>query len=334
MWEIVLDAVLDSLKVLPFLILLYIIVEVVEEKVSTGTKFFKYTQGKYATLVGAGLGLIPQCGFSVVASDLYARRYIKVGTLLAIFIATSDEAAVVILSNPTKAYVIFPILAIKFVFALLVGYGADLILSKYYKANPLAKGTLNDISAKNHNHENKEQNANNEKSKNKTEINLNANNAENVVTEEMLEVDGCCGHNIEGKRSTLKQFFVHPLIHSLKVFAYILAINLIMGFVIELVGEQNVANFMQGLYWLQPLLVGIVGLIPNCASSVLITQLYLINGISFGATIAGLCVNAGIAFAVLFKENKNIKHNLLIMGSLLILSVALGYAIMGIMLCF
>lgn len=332
MWDVVLDAVLDSLKVFPFLLLLYIIIEVVEEKISTGTKFFKYTQGKYATLVGAGLGLIPQCGFSVVASDLYARRYIKVGTLLAIFIATSDEAVPIILSNPTKAYVIFPILAIKFVFALVVGYGADLILTKYYKSNPLIKGTLKDISAKNHNHEHDKEHK--QEHKNNANFELSETKTENVITEAELEVDGCCGHNIEGKRSTLKQFFLHPLVHSLKVFAYILAINLIMGFVIHFVGEQNVVNFMQSIVWLQPLLVAIVGLIPNCASSVLITQLYLINGISFGATISGLCVNAGIALMVLFKENKNVKHNLFIVGSLLLTSVILGYAIMGIMLLF
>ena len=332
MWDVVLDAVLDSLKVFPFLLLLYIIIEVVEEKISTGTKFFKYTQGKYATLVGAGLGLIPQCGFSVVASDLYARRYIKVGTLLAIFIATSDEAVPIILSNPTKAYVIFPILAIKFVFALVVGYGADLILTKYYKSNPLIKGTLKDISAKNHNHEHDKEHK--QEHKNNANFELRKTKNENVITEAELEVDGCCGHNIEGKRSTLKQFFLHPLVHSLKVFAYILAINLIMGFVIHFVGEQNVVNFMQSIVWLQPLLVAIVGLIPNCASSVLITQLYLINGISFGATISGLCVNAGIALMVLFKENKNVKHNLFIVGSLLLASVILGYAIMGIMLLF
>ncbi len=332
MWDVVLDAVLDSLKVFPFLLLLYIIIEVVEEKISTGTKFFKYTQGKYATLVGAGLGLIPQCGFSVVASDLYARRYIKVGTLLAIFIATSDEAVPIILSNPTKAYVIFPILAIKFVFALVVGYGADLILTKYYKSNPLVKGTLKDISAKNHNHEHDKEHK--QEHKNNANFELSETKNENVITEAELEVDGCCGHNIEGKRSTLKQFFLHPLVHSLKVFAYILAINLIMGFVIHFVGEQNVVNFMQSIVWLQPLLVAIVGLIPNCASSVLITQLYLINGISFGATISGLCVNAGIALMVLFKENKNVKHNLFIVGSLLLASVILGYAIMGIMLLF
>ena len=332
MWDVVLDAVLDSLKVFPFLLLLYIIIEVVEEKISTGTKFFKYTQGKYATLVGAGLGLIPQCGFSVVASDLYARRYIKVGTLLAIFIATSDEAVPIIPSNPTKAYVIFPILAIKFVFALVVGYGADLILTKYYKSNPLIKGTLKDISAKNHNHEHDKEHK--QEHKNNANFELSETKNENVITEAELEVDGCCGHNIEGKRSTLKQFFLHPLVHSLKVFAYILAINLIMGFVIHFVGEQNVVNFMQSIVWLQPLLVAIVGLIPNCASSVLITQLYLINGISFGATISGLCVNAGIALMVLFKENKNVKHNLFIVGSLLLASVILGYAIMGIMLLF
>ena len=332
MWDVVLDAVLDSLKVFPFLLLLYIIIEVVEEKISTGTKFFKYTQGKYATLVGAGLGLIPQCGFSIVASDLYARRYIKVGTLLAIFIATSDEAVPIILSNPTKAYVIFPILAIKFVFALVVGYGADLILTKYYKSNPLIKGTLKDISAKNHNHEHDKEHK--QEHKNNANFELSETKNENVITEAELEVDGCCGHNIEGKRSTLKQFFLHPLVHSLKVFAYILAINLIMGFVIHFVGEQNVVNFMQSIVWLQPLLVAIVGLIPNCASSVLITQLYLINGISFGATISGLCVNAGIALMVLFKENKNVKHNLFIVGSLLLASVILGYAIMGIMLLF
>ena len=332
MWDVVLDAVLDSLKVFPFLLLLYIIIEVVEEKISTGTKFFKYTQGKYATLVGAGLGLIPQCGFSVVASDLYARRYIKVGTLLAIFIATSDEAVPIILSNPTKAYVIFPILAIKFVFFFFFGYGADLILTKYYKSNPLIKGTLKDISAKNHNHEHDKEHK--QEHKNNANFELSETKNENVITEAELEVDGCCGHNIEGKRSTLKQFFLHPLVHSLKVFAYILAINLIMGFVIHFVGEQNVVNFMQSIVWLQPLLVAIVGLIPNCASSVLITQLYLINGISFGATISGLCVNAGIALMVLFKENKNVKHNLFIVGSLLLASVILGYAIMGIMLLF
>ena len=332
MWNVVLEALRESLKVLPFLILLYVIIEVVEEKVSTGTKFLKYTQGKYATIVGASLGLIPECGFSVVASDLYVRRYIRVGTLLAIFIATSDEALIVILSNPTKAYLIFPILLVKFLFALVVGYGADLILKKHYKNVPLNSGTLKDISAHNHNHGEHAINEADDEHKNLDDTH--AENKETSNLEKELEIDGCCGHNIEGKRSTLKQFFIHPLIHSLKIFLYVLIVNLVMGLIIHFVGEENVVNFMSTYAWLQPVVVGLVGLIPNCASSVLITQLYIINGISFGATITGLCVNAGIALAVLIKENKNQKHNLLIVGSLLGLSIMLGYIIMGISLLF
>lgn len=313
MWNVVLDAVLDSLKVLPFLLLLYVVIEIVEEKVSTGAKFFGYTRGKFATFVGAGLGLIPQCGFSVIAADLYARRYIKMGTLLAIFIATSDEAIVVILSHPEKAYLIFPILLIKFIFALLVGYGVDFVLKKHYLTHPLLSGELKDISAKNHNHSGQEQDHET------TEL---------ESSEQELEVDGCCGHNTTGKRNTLKQFFVHPLIHSLKVFAYVLIINFVMGALVSFVGEETVIGFMQNIKWLQPVFVAFVGLIPNCASSVLITQLYLMGGISFGATISGLCVNAGIAFAVLFKENKSLKNNLIIVGLLLTLSVVLGYLLL------
>lgn len=290
MWDVLLDAFLDSLKVFPFLILLYIVIEVVEEKVSTSQKFIKYTNGKYATVVGAALGLIPQCGFSVVASDLYAKKYIKMGTMLAIFIATSDEAIPIILSNPSQAYLIFPILAIKFVYALIIGYGVDLI------------GNL---------------------------INKKKLNVEIIPPEEAINehISGCCGHHVEEKRNTIHQFFIHPLIHSLKILAYIFVVNFVLGTVILYVGEENVVNFMQSVTWLQPLIVPLVGLIPNCASSVLITQLLLLNGISFGSAVAGLCVNAGIGMAVLFKENKNIKQNLTVVGIMYLSSVLIGYVI-------
>lgn len=290
MWDVLLDAFLDSLKVFPFLILLYIVIEVVEEKVSTSQKFIKYTNGKYATVVGAALGLIPQCGFSVVASDLYAKKYIKMGTMLAIFIATSDEAIPIILSNPSQAYLIFPILAIKFVYALIIGYGVDLI------------GNLI----------------------NKKKLNIEIIPPEEAINE---HISGCCGHHVEEKRSTIHQFFIHPLIHSLKILAYIFVVNFVLGTVIFYVGEENVVNFMQSVTWLQPLIVPLVGLIPNCASSVLITQLLLLNGISFGSAVAGLCVNAGIGMAVLFKENKNIKQNLTVVGIMYLSSVLIGYVI-------
>ena len=303
MGHALLHALLDSLKVFPFLILLYIIIEVAEEKVSTSKHFVKYTNGKYATVVGAGLGLIPQCGFSVVASDLYSKRYIKMGTMLAIFIATSDEALPIILSNPEKAYLIFPLLAIKFVYALIVGYGVDFVANLIYKKKTVVEIVPPAEHEHNHDHEHEHEDTHEDK------------------------ISGCCGHNVEGKRNTLKKFFVHPLIHSLKIFVYIFIVNAVLEVLIHYLGEEAIVNFMQSVTYLQPLIVPLVGLIPNCASSVLITQLLIIDGITFGSAVAGLCVNAGIGLAVLFKQNKNIKQNLSVLAILYLSSVALGYII-------
>lgn len=303
MGHALLHALLDSLKVFPFLILLYIIIEVVEEKVSTSKHFVKYTNGKYATVVGAGLGLIPQCGFSVVASDLYSKRYIKMGTMLAIFIATSDEALPIILSNPEKAYLIFPLLAIKFVYALIVGYGVDFVANLIYKKKTVVEIVPPAEHEHKHEHEDEHEDTHED------------------------EISGCCGHNVEGKRNTLKKFFVHPLIHSLKIFVYIFIVNAVLEVLIHYLGEEAIVNFMQSVTYLQPLIVPLVGLIPNCASSVLITQLLIIDGITFGSAVAGLCVNAGIGLAVLFKQNKNIKQNLSVLAILYLSSVALGYII-------
>lgn len=293
MLEVLLHAFLDSIKVFPFLILLYIIIELVEERISTSKQFVKYTNGKYATMVGAGLGLIPQCGFSVVASDLYSRKYIRMGTLLAIFIATSDEAIPIILSNPDKAHLIFPILAVKFVFALVVGYSVDLIYNIICK--------------------------------HKTIVEIVPPTDDEVIHDH--EVSGCCGHEVAEERSTLKKFFLHPLIHSLKILLYIFIVNFVLSAIIHWVGEDAVVNFMQSVKFLQPLIVPLVGLIPNCASSVLITQLLLLNSITMGSAIAGLCVNAGIGLAVLFKQNKSIKENMAVVGILYGSSVVLGYII-------
>jgi hypothetical protein len=120
---------------------------------------------------------------------------------------------------------------------------------------------------------------------------------------------------------------LHPLIHSLKILVYIFVVNATLEVLIHFLGENAIVNFMKNVTFLQPLIVPLVGLIPNCASSVLITQLLMLNGITLGSAIAGLCVNAGIGLAVLFKQNKNIKQNLTVLGVLYFSSVALGYVI-------
>lgn len=345
-WEMLLDAFVDSLKVLPFLLIIYIIIELLEEKASTQVKFLKYTNGKFATLVGSGIGLIPQCGFSVVASSLYAKKYISMGTLLAIFIATSDEAIPIILSSNGNEIKILPILIIKFLFALVVGYGTSLVLyllhkgkrkSEFLSSNVHLKSLKNEehhqFKNHEHHHENiktkpKNINSTNPQISNNIETAKIENSNSNELNKEELEHLGehaCCGHNVETKKSTFTSFIVHPMVHSLKIFAYILIINILLGIAILTIGENNIANFLQGLNWWQPLIIPIFGLIPNCASSVLITQLYLLNGISFGACVAGLCVNAGLGIAVLLKQNKNKRENITIISILYLCSVALGY---------
>lgn len=300
MSEVILDAVLDTLKVLPFLFATYVIIEVIEVKGHIGFKHNKLLGGKFGPLIGTGVGVVPQCGFSVMATDLYAEKHISVGTLLAVYIATSDEAVPILLGNVTNLQKLWPLLLCKIVLALIVGYGADLI----FRSRQTDLVTVDECEA----HEHDE----NEHEKHKHE--------EGTVEQ------GCCHHDLNAKNG-LKAYVLHPLKHSLKICLYILAINFAIGTLVYFVGEEKIASFLSTTIWAQPVLSAIVGLIPNCASSVVITQLYVMDALTLGATVAGLSVNAGIAVAVLFKQNKNQKQNLFIVGSLFLISIVAGYVI-------
>ena len=131
----------------------------------------------------------------------------------------------------------------------------------------------------------------------------------------------------------MRRYLVHPLLHSLEIFAYILVVNLAFGFAMHY-AEGAIASFLQGGYWYQPLIAGLVGLIPNCASSVLVTQSYVLGALSFGGMAAGLCANAGLGFVILFKNVKSWKRNLALLGILYVISVAVGYAVLGAMQLF
>lgn len=284
MWNVILDAVLDTLKIFPFLLVIYIIIELLENKMSF-TRNKKLLQGGLAPLCGAATGLIPQCGFSVMAAKLYDKSLIRTGTVLAVFLATSDEAVIILLSSgwaaPEKLLAVLPLIGIKLVIALAAGYLANFICRKEVLAEP--------------------------------------------APEE--EIDGySCGHEHDGKKKVMV-YFVSPLLHSLKIAAYILAVNLIFGFIVWGVGEDKLAEFLSGSIYLQPLLTSLVGLIPNCASSIIITQTFVSGNIAFGSLVAGLCANAGLGFVILLKNPKKIKRNLLLLLALYIISVAAGLAI-------
>ena len=287
MWEELWHALKGSLMIIPFLFLAYLLIELVEEKIIDKYRTKKVLSSPLAPVVSAGFGLIPQCGFSVVATDLFSHKFLSIGSLLAVYLATSDEAIPILLSQPDRYVDLLLIIGIKFVFAIIVGIVADLIFKKYKP----------------------------------------------VINEEITfsNVEGCCGHEVEEERheekSKLKHWLLHPIIHSLKVFAYILVINVIFAMLVYWVGEDAIINFMMSTGIFQPFFVGLVGLIPNCASSVIITELFLMGGLSLGSCIAGLCVNSGIAILVLFRLNKNMKQNFAILGALYFLSTILGMVV-------
>ena len=276
MWDIILDAFLDTLKVFPFLLVIYILIEFIEHK-TTFTRNHKILQGNLAPLIGSATGLIPQCGFSVMAAKLYDRGLIRTGTWLAVPIATSDEAFIILLSSGTAAAAIMPLVVIK----LLVGVGVGYLVNFLYSAEKLSNECEEEIHAYS------------------------------------------CGREHEGE-SNLKLYLLNPLLHSLLIAFYLLIVNLIFGFVIAQVGEETIASAMIGGVYFQPFITSLIGLIPNCASSAIITGTYIHGGITFGSCVAGLCANAGLGLVVLFKNTKRIKRNIMFVLTLYLISVAAG----------
>lgn len=286
MLEVFLDALIDSLKVLAVIFVFNFIFTFFEKRIAKKIN----NKSKLNPLLGALFGLVPECGFSVVASDLYLKNHITMGTLVAVFIACSDEALPIFLSNPSKIIMILPLLAIKFVIGFIVGFLVDVFLTKDKK-------------------------------------NIEEHH-EHCEHEESVHI-GCCHHNIEEEENESKfhEYVLHPLIHSLKLFAYVLVINIVFGMVVYFVKEDNIATFLKQSEYLTPLFSTLVGLIPNCASSVIISKLYLANQINFGSCIAGLICNAGLGFVFLFKDKKSIKNTMKILLIVMLTALIVGYAI-------
>lgn len=287
--DVFIDALLDSLKILPLIFIVYILIEIIESYSVASKKFKSLLGSKYAPLFGGLIGIIPQCGFSVVATKLYQGGYILLGTLIAVYFATSDEALPILISqatgNPELWLRIALLIAIKVAYAIVVGFIINAIIKK---------GALPKI--------------------------------DETVMEEAGE-DGCCHHDVTERRSGLSELIVHPLLHSLKIFAYLFILNVVFGVAIELIGEDKISSFLNANVYLQPVFATIIGLIPNCASSVIITQMFSENILTLGATVAGLTVNSGLGVAVLIKDKKNLKKSLFIIGLSFVLSLALGYLV-------
>ena len=273
-FEILLDSLKDSVLVFAFVFLFHVILSFIETPVSN----FLVRRKKASPIFGALFGLIPQCGTSVVAAELYIKKYITLGTIIAVFLSCSDEALLMLLSAwNEKSLAIFPLIGLKLVTGIVFGMLIDLIIR--------------------HQH---------------------------IEKVDVIEEEKEC-HTHHHENTPAHAHLIHPLIHSLKILAYVFVINLTLGIIIGLVKEENFLAFMSSNRYLAPLLTSVIGLIPNCASSVFITELYLKNALSFGALFAGLLVNSGLGVMVLIKEHKNWAKTLLIVAICFVIAVSFGY---------
>ena len=297
-WEVFCDAMLDSLKVLPILLAAYFLIEFVEYKWATKLQNNRFLRGKASPVLAALVGSVPQCGFSVVAADLFAQGIIPIGALLAVFVATSDEALPLLLSHPQRWLSIVVLVAAKIVIAIAVGYLANAMFRLLHRRKVVAQP----VEKEEHEHDEHEHEAH---------------------TATISIHDGCCHHHLDNKRFDWK----HPLLHSLKIWAFIVAVSLLFGFVTDIwVGEERMTDFLTSSYWLQPLLAVVVGLVPNCAASVVLTELYIMGGLRFGALLGGLCVNAGLGVIFLLKQKKLWHEKLFVLTWLIGVSVLVGYS--------
>ena len=277
MTEIIIDSVIDSIKLLPFLFLTYLFMEWLEHKTGSAARNTIRTAGKLGPVWGGLLGVIPQCGFSAAASSLFTGRVITVGTLIAVYLSTSDEMFPIMISNAVPAATIIKILACKSAIGIISGLVVEYVYTHVLK-------------------------------KQEKEMDIH----------EICEEERCnCEHGLLSSALT----------HTLHVFVYIFLISLALNIIIGLVGEETLAGLFTGAPIVGELIAALVGLIPNCASSVVITQLYLEHIIGAGAMMAGLLVNAGVGLLILFRLNHDRKQNFRIIGLLYGLGVFWGIII-------
>lgn len=272
-----LDAVLDTLRTLPFLFAAFLVIESAEHYSNQFSSRVLARVGKAGPFLGAVLGCIPQCGFSVAAANLYSGGLITLGTLLAVFLSTSDEAVLILLAHPGSGKVIGSLL----IWKVLIGIGAGCLLDLLFR-------------------------------KRKEEKHI----------EEMCKSCGC---------SDTSGVLRPALLHTVRLGVYLLIFAFCLNLILELVGIEQLSRILGKNTPFQPFLAALLGLIPNCASSVLITELYLSGGLSFASAIAGLCAGAGVGAAVLFRSNHPVGENVKIVALLYGIAVISGLLLGGIM---
>lgn len=281
------DAILDSFHILPLLFIVFFIIELIEFFYSEKINSFMKNSEKSAPLIGSLAAIIPQCGFSVIASTLYIRRFITKGTLIGIYLATSDEAIPILLANPTHTHLVVPVVGLKLFIGILAGYLIDFIL-KDKKYIPIVEEADSD--------------------------------------NDLHADEGCCHHSVSHRRKRELIYHPLKHTFNIFIFILLITIllNFVLAVYAEhsvlhlLLGKVKI---------LEPVITAFVGLIPNCAVSIALTMLLIKGSISFGAVMSGLLSNAGLGILVLCRHNENYKDTLKIISILLCISIVSGLLI-------
>ena len=281
-WDCFLDAAIDSLKILPFLFVTYIVMEYVEHRMEETSKDAIRKSGQMGPLFGALCGIVPQCGFSAAASNLYAGRVITIGTLIAVYLSTSDEMLPILISEHVPVVTMIKILGLKFFIALIMGFCVDLIFARSMHMRAYAERVPED---------------------------------EAFFIKKICESEQCkCNDGI------LKS----PIKHTFHIILFLMLISFTLNVVLTAVGEESLYNFILNKPVIGVFLSGIIGLIPNCAASVIITDLYVKGLMSLGAMMSGLLVGAGVGLVVLWRVNSSFKDTLKVIGILYVCGISAG----------
>ena len=273
MKEIIVETILESFKLIPFLYVSFLIIELIEHKFSKKQLKLVEKSGKFGPILGSVLGIFPQCGFSVLVTNLYVTRIISTGTLIAIYLSTSDEMLPILLSQNVEVSLIIKILLLKLTIGMFCGFIIDFI----YRKKEVEK------------------------------INYNI----------------CEEHHCHCKDNLI----ISTLKHTINIFIFVLIINVVLHVGIEYLGREYLEKIFLKDSLFGPFITSLIGLIPNCAASVIITELYLNSAISFGSMLSGLLTGSGVALVVLFKTNKNFKENLKILSLIYSFGVLSGIII-------
>lgn len=271
MIDSLIDAIIDTLKLSPYLFITFIVLELIEHKFSKKSKKVLSSNKKYGPILGGVLGGLPQCGFSSMAANLFSSRVITIGTLIAVFLSTSDEMLPIMISEHANISILARIIGFKVLVGIIVGLLIDLVLKKEEKS---------------------------------------------ITINELCDHDHCgCKHH---------SIIVSSLIHTLKTILFVFLANLIINLLIFKIGEDSLSNLLLHHNYITYFVASLIGLIPNCAGSIIITELYLAKLITIGNLLSGLLTGSGLGILLLFKSNKNIKENIFVTLVIYLVGVLIG----------